>query len=172
VFRRTTAHQHIFNLEECTMVQKPFTREGLRRHLGLIRSESPYRDRFIDTTHGFYRDDVVYPFQANALELLEHLIDHKVWPIVDRKLGLIVGVGYAHAQVKAGLYRLFHCVTAKDLDDVVCLSNKEASDLFIHTHQGYAWSSCVEQIVISRGYVGDEYDADILNTFERIYAIE
>ncbi len=113
------------------------------------------------------RTMVILRKDKNLLENLQQMLAASVYPLVDKRLGLVFGLGESnHTMMRTSLFR-YHSAAGKQWDDVEHVDPHRSADGWLYQGMGYYFSSMqARRMIVSQSYVSDRFDKDVFLTFK------
>ncbi|MDP2655354.1 MAG: hypothetical protein Q8P17_02220 [bacterium] len=104
---------------------------------------------------------------SDLVEVVQHLVERRLHPIIDKKLKLVFGVtSGSHMLLRAELFRYYYYERDPELN-LPGVGSYESADRYISEGHGYFISSQRENtIVIGIPYRPDSFDKDLFLTYE------
>ncbi len=98
---------------------------------------------------------------SDLVEVVQRLKDRRLFPVVDKKLRVVLASGAAHGLVRSHLFRYYYHAKDPDLN-LPYVSPTESQDRYIEEKHGYFISSMRPSIiVVGRDYRPDSFDKDL-----------
>ena len=104
--------------------------------------------------------------QKSLLEDLSKMLQGGIFPLVDKKLGLVFGLGESnHGMMRTSLFR-YHNAEGKG-DDVEYVDSTTSADEWLRNGMGYYFSSmgARRELTVGNNYREDRYDKDVFLSF-------
>ncbi len=100
------------------------------------------------------------------LENLQQMLAGGLYPLVDKRLGMIFGLGESsHTMMKCDLFRYHNTAGKTEVEDVGAC---EAADRWLYEGMGFYFSSIAgRDVIVASTYTNDVYDPDVFLTFRK-----
>jgi len=104
---------------------------------------------------------------SDLVEVVQHLVDRRLHPVIDKKLKLVFGVtSGSHMLLRAELFRYYYYENDPELN-LPGVGSYESADRYIVEGHGYFISSQRgNTIVTGISYRPDSFDKDLFLTYE------
>lgn len=136
--------------------------------LGMFDPKNPFTPRAVRQMRTFNADDsMLFKKKSNDLvEVVEDFCSRKAFPIVDKRLGVVLGVGDGYHRLVRALLFNYNTSDPKE-PDVPPASIENASTWYLMNGSGYFISAMRPRVIVAgHEYREDRFDKDLFQLYE------